>query len=114
MPSFNDPTPYERIKGNTPDISKYAQFDWYEPVWYWDTQESMLKDKRKFGRFIGVADDVGQAMTNWILPNLFKPIAQSTVWALTTDESKYPVIQKKLQELGQEINARLGTSVKVI
>ena len=64
MPSLIVRTPAERIKGNTPDISEYAQFDWYEPVWYWDTQESMLKDKQKLGRFIGVADDVGQAMTN--------------------------------------------------
>jgi len=25
-------TPYEMVTGNTPDISKYVDFAWYEPV----------------------------------------------------------------------------------
>jgi hypothetical protein len=33
---LHDRVPSEAIEGNTPDISEYAQFDWYEYVWYLD------------------------------------------------------------------------------
>ena len=29
-------TPYEMVYGNTPDISSLCEFDFYEPVWYYD------------------------------------------------------------------------------
>ena len=28
-------TPYKMITGNTPDISKFLEFTWYQPVWYY-------------------------------------------------------------------------------
>ena len=32
--SLQGHTPYEIITGNTPDISEYLEFAWYESVWY--------------------------------------------------------------------------------
>eukprot|EP00978_Attheya_sp_CCMP212_P005769 scaffold12886_cov57-Attheya_sp.AAC.1 len=31
-----DRTPYERVTGNTPDISKYVDFEFYDNVWWLD------------------------------------------------------------------------------
>jgi hypothetical protein len=36
MPKLEDRTPTEKALGSTPDISQYCQFDWYEPVFYWE------------------------------------------------------------------------------
>jgi hypothetical protein len=30
-------TPYEVLTGNTPDISEYLEFEWYQPVWIYDS-----------------------------------------------------------------------------
>ncbi len=29
-------TPYELVTGNTPDISEYAEFGWYKPIYYFE------------------------------------------------------------------------------
>ena len=36
IPTLQGRVPTEAIEGNTPDISEYAQFDWYQGVWYID------------------------------------------------------------------------------
>jgi hypothetical protein len=70
--------PSEIIKSNTPDISEYAQFVWYEYIWYLDPAVQFIEDAKKLGRWIGVAHNVGSPMTFWVLPMSCKVIAQST------------------------------------
>ncbi len=48
-------TPYQKRHGMTPDISPYLQFQFYEPVYYMDTEESFPGTREKTGRFIGVS-----------------------------------------------------------
>ncbi|EEC42806.1 predicted protein [Phaeodactylum tricornutum CCAP 1055/1] len=69
IPALNGRVATELLEGDTPDISEYAQFDWYEPVWFIDPTSAFPEMKKKLGRWVGVASDVGQAMTFWILPN---------------------------------------------
>jgi hypothetical protein len=59
-------TPMEIITGDTPDISEYMAFQWYQPVWYLDSA-TFPNDKKKLGRWLGVSHHVGQAMCFWIL-----------------------------------------------
>ena len=93
IPGLDGRVPSEAIEGNTPDISEYAQFDWYEYVWYLDPAVPFPEDAKKLGRWVGVAHDVGSPMTYWILPASCKVIARSTVSSLTEDELKDPVVQ---------------------
>ena len=55
IPSLRDRVPCEAIEGNTPDISEYAQFEWYQYVWYHDPAVQFPDDPKKLGRWIGVA-----------------------------------------------------------
>ena len=41
-------TPHEIVTGDTPDISEYCAFTWYEPVWYLDVA-SHPQEKKKLG-----------------------------------------------------------------
>jgi hypothetical protein len=34
--SLHSRTPYELVTGNTPDISEYIAFSWYQPAYYYD------------------------------------------------------------------------------
>jgi hypothetical protein len=86
IPALQGRVPTELINGNTPDISEYAQFDWYQLVWYIDPAVRFPDDSRKIGRWIGVAHDVGSPMTFWVLLQSCKVVARSTVTPLTDDE----------------------------
>jgi hypothetical protein len=68
IPGLQGRVPSEVIEGNTPDISEYAQFDWYQYVWYLDPAMPFPGDAKKLGRWIGVAHDVGSPITFWVLP----------------------------------------------
>lgn len=110
-PSLDGRAPAEAVEGNTPDISEYAQFDWYQYVWYVDPTSSFPVPKKKLGRWIGVAHDVGQAMCFWVLPESGRPMARSSVASLPEDDLKNPDIQVQLRELDQKIQEKIGNKV---
>ena len=111
LPGLDGRVPDEVIEGNTPDIAEYAQFDWYQYVWFHDPAVQFPEDTRRLARWIGVAHDVGNPMTFWVLPPSCKVIARSTVWSLTEDEMQNPVIQTQMAELDASICDKIGDSV---
>ena len=94
------------------DISEYAQFDWYQLVWYIDSAVQFPDDTRKLGRWIGVAHDVGSPMTFWVLPQSCRVVARSTVTPLTDDELSSLVVQGRIAELDMAIKAKIGDTLK--
>jgi hypothetical protein len=76
-----------------PDISKYAQFDWYQNVWYYNLTVQFPADPRPLARWVGVAHDMGNPMTFWVLPALCKVLARLTTWSLTEDEKADLMVQ---------------------
>ncbi len=110
-PTISDRCPTEAMLGDTTDISEYAQFDWYQPVWYIDPAATFPDHKRKLGRWIGVAHDVGQAMTFWILPKSCRVIARSSVQAVSEDDLALIETQTELAELDLAIDAKIGDKV---
>jgi hypothetical protein len=98
------------LEGDTPDISEYAQFDWYEPVWFIDPTSAFPEMKKRLGQWVGVASDVGQAMTFWILPKSCIPIARSSVARVFPDVSTTNDFKADLAELDLAIDNRIGNS----
>ncbi len=108
--SLHDCTPYEMVTGNTPDISEWVEFDWYEPLYYYDS-EAFPGDKRLIGRWLGVAHRIGQAMCYWILPKSGIPIARTTVQRLTSEEIARTTVRDELREFDKAISDKIGDSV---
>ena len=80
----------EQVTGETPDISEYLDFGFYDWVWYKDN--AGLGDNC-IGRWLGVAHRVGNLMSYWILTQTGRVIARTTVQRVTnlelqTDEVK--------------------------
>jgi hypothetical protein len=68
VPSLGHKTPFERAFGITPDISNLLQFYFYQPVVYLDTNDpSYPKSKELYGYWVGIAENVGDALTYKIL-----------------------------------------------
>ena len=78
-------TPVEIITGETPDISEYTDFGFYD--WVTLKQNAGLGEIQ-LGRWLGVSHKVGQLMSYWILPISGRPISCVTVQRLTNLEQQ--------------------------
>ena len=98
-------TPFEIMHGYTPDISEYATFEWYEPVWYWDPVNIQ---KQKLGRWLGVSNHIGTGHVYKILTIKASVIARSTVNPLSADELSRLEIQEQIKDFDQNIKSLIG------
>ncbi|EEC42961.1 predicted protein [Phaeodactylum tricornutum CCAP 1055/1] len=66
--SLDNRTPLEVLTGSTPDISVLLQFHFWEPVYYkLENATFPSGGTEQQGRFVGIADSVGDALTYKIL-----------------------------------------------
>ena len=66
--AINWQIPMRVLTGTTPDISPILRFSFYQPVYYAANEPSFPSDSREArGRFVGIAEHVGHAMTFKIL-----------------------------------------------
>jgi hypothetical protein len=93
------------VLGYTPDISAYVQHEWCETIWYQDHD-----GESKIGQWIGVAEGIGGGDCFWILPISAKPIARSTVWAISQDEAASNTVQERIRILNKNIQSKIGDS----
>jgi hypothetical protein len=77
-------TPTEWLLGYTPDITVLLAFVFWEPVYYALNEASFPADTSEgLGRFVGIADTVGNAITFKILTENMKVISRSVVRTAT-------------------------------
>ena len=68
-------TPSTYLNGTTNDISPMLRFHWYEPVYYkLDDYHFPSESRGLRGRFVGIAENVGHAMTIKVLTDDTKKI----------------------------------------
>ena len=68
MPSLGNISPIEASTGIRPDISPLLHFRWWEPIYYYDDDGGYPSQSReKRGRWVGVAENVGDVLTYRIL-----------------------------------------------
>ena len=82
-PKLNGRTPAEWLLGYTPDITPLIQFMFYEPVYYKVHTEQFPDPSEKMGRYVGVAECVGNAMSYKILTEKGKIITRSVIRTAT-------------------------------
>jgi len=99
-------TPFEVVMGYTPDISSLMNYDFYEPIWYYNEISQFPEPKRKLARWLGEAHNVGQAMSYFILPQSGIPIAWSSVQPITSEEKQTIAVQDELKELDEAIQIK--------
>jgi hypothetical protein len=105
LPALKTRTPEEAVTGRTPDISEFAHYSWFEWIWYRD-QASFPKPKLCLGRWVGIAGDVGQAMTYWILTSQCTIIARSSIIRLQDYELRDPLILSQQAQFTAQMHER--------
>ena len=112
IPQLDGRVPQEEALGSTPDISQYAQFDWYEPVYYWNPTKEFPFERKLLGRWIGVAQVSIDVMAFYILTESGKVVVRKSVWALSEEERCSADMKIQLASLDQKIREKIGDTLK--
>jgi hypothetical protein len=108
---------YEDVIGETPDISEWLDFDFFDRIWYHDppgTMAETTEEIRKLGRWLGVANRVGSALTYWVLTKAGKVIARSTIQHVTMQEELSEDIAQSIKLFDEMVTERLDDTNFVI
>ena len=100
-------TPAESRLGSTPDISEYAQFDWYDFVKYNDVAADD-NQKVRYGRLVGPCESSGTNMCFYILTEKCTVLVRDTVSSLSDEESKSDETKKRIIDFDKLVNAKIG------
>ena len=98
-------TPIEAITGETPDISEYTDFGFYDWVLY---RDNAGLGETKLGRWLGVLHKIGQLMSYYVLPIGCKVISCVTVQRLTRADQSTREFQQRMDEYDAKVGERLG------
>ena len=93
-------TPLGVLLGETPDISQYLDFAWYDWVWF---KENAGLSIPVIGRFLGIADTASNLMSYHILPESGVPIMAGTVQRMTYLERGMEVNKQRMRDYNQKI-----------
>ena len=72
-------TPFEKRHGDTPDISAYILFTFWEKILYLDPEVTFPESKEEPGHFLGVAKTSGDALTFIILTSEHQVLVRSVI-----------------------------------
>ena len=100
----NGRTSIEIITGDTPDISEYIDFGFYDWVTY---RSNAGLGELSIGRWLGVSHKVGQLMSYWILTKYGKVISCTTVQQLTELEQQTIEWQDRMRQYDESIETKI-------
>ncbi len=103
--------PYEMLIGNTPDISEFLEYEWYQPVWYFEP--TAFPNQRKIlARWIGVTHRVGQAMCYWSLPQSGISFTRTAVQPLREIELQTDDFKEQLKAFDAILGYKIASLVE--
>ena len=94
-------TPIEIITGETPDISEYMDFEFYDWVVF---RSSAGLGEVELGCWLGVSHRVGRLLSYWIfLPESGIPISVTTAQRLTNDERNTEEMKARMKQYDEKL-----------
>ena len=103
----NGRTPLEFITGETPDISEYLDFGFYDWVVY---KSNAGVDSPELVRWLGVSHRTGPFLLYWILPASGIIISCNTVQHITKLEMATTEMQDKMSAFTDKVNNRMNAA----
>ena len=98
-------TPIEIITGETPDITEYLDFTFYDWVTF---KNNAGVGHPELGRWLGVSHRVGPLLSYWILPKSGIPISCNTVQKLTNLEQATAEIKTKMETFTTNLEGKFN------
>ena len=111
LPQLNGEVPESYVLGSTVDISAYAQFDWYEYVWYSEPTATFPNERKCLGRWLGIAEVSTDVMASYILTDAGSVIIRKSVWGVSSDDRQTEGLQTRMTELDEKIRLKIGDQI---
>ena len=123
--SIGNEIPLQVLEGTTPDISSLLQYDFYEPVYYKAHEADFPSESvEKSGRFVGISETVGNALTYKILTDdsqkvihrsavrsALDPLIPNNRTTPNMDEEPHPYLKSKIDDQVKEGSTEQGEMV---
>jgi hypothetical protein len=102
-------TGYEEVTGQTPDISEWLDFEFYDLVWWLDcpTKPNFTDDTRRLAHWLGVSHCVGSNLSFWLITDSRKIISKTSVEHVTRDEYLQADKKKEIETFNRTLEALL-------
>ena len=100
-----DDIPLCHVSGDTPDISEYIDFGFYDKVMYYDNAGL---GPRRPGRWLGVSHRTGNLMSYHILTRKGKVVSRSSVQRVTELELQTTEFIETFKEFDQSVQKKIG------
>jgi hypothetical protein len=91
-------TPETVMGGETADISDLCEYDWFQWLWFRDTNASFPNESRVLVRYMGPAKSIGPTMCHHLLKGNGSVIQRSTVGPLTHAELSSEDIKTQMKD----------------
>ena len=98
-------TPLEALTGETPYISQYLDFGFYDRICF---KENAGVGETKLGIFLGVSHYIGCLMSYWVFPASGIPMSITTVQQVTNLESQTEQCKKCFEVYDRSIADRFN------
>ena len=99
-------TGYERLTGQTPDISEWLDFSFYDLVWFHQADKPGFtkKEHHHLGRWLGISHRIGSDFCYWILTQSGHVISTITVQHVTHLEANDGPTKAQIETFNQQVN----------
>ena len=97
-------TGLEKVTGETPEISEYTDFGFYDPCWY---KENASMGETKMGRWLGVSHKTGSLMSSWILTPSCRVVSRTSVQRIMNLELQEETNKRKLTAFDDAVKGYL-------
>ena len=101
-------TGIEMVTGETPDISEWIDFEFYDRVGYYDQKKIEINGSgRRLVRWLGVAHRIGSDLCYWLLLESGKVIARRTVQHVVREDYLNDDVKMELDRFDKSVDDRL-------
>jgi hypothetical protein len=102
-------TGIEMVTGETPDISEWIDFEFYDRVWYYDQKKIEIDGSgRRLARWLGVAHRIGSDLCYWLLLESGKIIARTTVQHVVREDYLNDDVKLEIERFDRSVEDRLS------
>jgi hypothetical protein len=97
------------VTGETPFISEWIDFEFYDRVWYYDQKKIEINGSgRRLARWLGVAHRIGSDLCYWLLLESGKFIARTTVRRVVREDYLNDDIKLEIKRINRSVENRLS------
>jgi hypothetical protein len=102
-------TGLEIVTGETPDISEWIDFEFYDRVWFYDHKKIEMDSNGKgLARLLGIAHRVGSDLCYWLLLPSGKVLARTTVQHVTREDMLNEDVKMQINQFNDQVENRLN------